>query len=166
MIEADHILSAFEALYDLGVEPTARFLTDTGRAASAVQYVRLLNAVGATPADLSAAVDAYVMRRLDHGGRRPWPDAGHLADEVRRIQVERIPPFGEVEKGARMTINRHFAFPAMGWDVTTVPEPAREILTRALVGARVAHRGGEDPTYVVRDLAAEYERLRKGGGAK
>lgn len=164
MLKNRDVTLAYEDLRAFGLDWPEYLMRPDGFADRVSGCMRLMEPYAVEPAELSAAVRAYMTQPVTHGGRRPWPDAGMLLAAVLDLRAKAIPPFGAIEAATRKAINAHFARPALGFVLDEVPEAARDLLAEALVSQRVAHRGGDQPEYVMRDLERAYteRRDRKG----
>lgn len=154
------VLTAFGWLEDVGLELPPRLSDDARLDRATVTYADELADARVTPDELTAALRTYVRRRLDHGGRRPWPDVGMLLDAVREVRVAARPVFGEIREPVWAMIGAHFGAPLRGFDASGLPVSARDIAVEACVAAGVSSRGGEEPRFVMRDVEREYEARR------
>lgn len=162
-LTAEHIEAAFLELQDLGIELPAALASDENLSRAAAMYARRLGAEGVTPAEIAEAPWGYVRRRIDHGGRRPWPDGGALLAAVQDARVARRPVFGEIREGVWAMIGRHFGAPSLGFDASALPAAVQDIAVEACVAAGVSSRGSEEPRFVMRDVEREYEARRARG---
>lgn len=162
LLTAEHVEAAFVHLMDLGIELPARLAIDAHWTTTVATYARRLGDAGITPEELADAPWGYVRKRIDHGGRRPWPDAGALLAAVQDARVEARPTFGAIRPAIERMMSMHYGAPTKGFDAARagIPAAVQDIAVEAVMAAGVSRRGDEELRFVLRDVEREYEARR------
>lgn len=163
-ITPDLMLAAFERFVALGVDLPAKWAADPSRLTPAAEaYADELASNDVTPDELRAACRGYMRRPLTHGGRRPFPDAGMLCEEVHQVRRASWPRYADLEGLTKSIALQVWRDSQRGWGFVEGKQPKviADALIEAMRAARVVSRGQEEWTFISRDVEREYE-IRRG----